>query len=372
MRVRIPTRSAQPGQRRDEVDVVVPGQPERRGRAVSAASRMMPSSSRNHCTALPVARIGPSSAYRGRLAVELVGDRAQQRLLIGGRSLAGVRQQERAGAVGVLGLARARSRPARTVTPAGRRPQPRSARRRRGTPRGSVRAYTCALGRTSGSRLAGTPNRSSNSSSQSAVSRFSSSVRLAFVTSVTCVRPPVSRQINQESIVPNAISPRSARCRRPGNLVEQPADLGGGEVRVDDQSGLAPDQRLVVGQLAATGRGPPVLPDDGVVDRLAGAAVPQHRGLALVGDAQGGQVAGPDAGVARAAAQTGQDRLPDHLRVVLDPSGPGEMLGEFGVAAADAPRLGVEDADRRPGRALVDRQDVLAHRCARKSAGRAC
>src|SRR5207244_11465518 len=36
--------------------------------------------------------------------------------------------------------------------------------------------------------------------------------------------------------------------------------------------------------------GAAILPDDGVVDRLAGRAVPHDRGLALVGDADGGDV----------------------------------------------------------------------------------
>ena len=43
-----------------------------------------------------------------------------------------------------------------------------------------------------------------------------SSVRLALLTSVTCCLPPVSRQMRKVSIVPNRISPRSARARRPG------------------------------------------------------------------------------------------------------------------------------------------------------------
>ena len=43
-----------------------------------------------------------------------------------------------------------------------------------------------------------------------------SSVRLALVTSVACTRPPVSRQIRNESTVPNRTSPRSHRSRSPG------------------------------------------------------------------------------------------------------------------------------------------------------------
>ena len=46
----------------------------------------------------------------------------------------------------------------------------------------------------------------------------------------------------------------------------------------------------VAGQLGDELVGAGVLPDDGVVHRLAGAAVPQHGGLALVGDADRGQV----------------------------------------------------------------------------------
>jgi hypothetical protein len=43
-------------------------------------------------------------------------------------------------------------------------------------------------------------------------------VREALVTSVTCSRPPVSFQIIQESMVPKASSPRSARSRTPSTL----------------------------------------------------------------------------------------------------------------------------------------------------------
>jgi hypothetical protein len=58
----------------------------------------------------------------------------------------------------------------------------------------------------------------SNSSSQSPVWMLNSSVRLAFDGSVACTRPPVNCQINHESTVPNASSPRSARARAPATL----------------------------------------------------------------------------------------------------------------------------------------------------------
>ena len=55
----------------------------------------------------------------------------------------------------------------------------------------------------------------------------------------------------------------------------------------------ARDHRLVprLAQRRAEVGGAAVLPDDGVVDRAAGVAVPDHDGLALVGDADAGDVA---------------------------------------------------------------------------------
>ena len=43
-------------------------------------------------------------------------------------------------------------------------------------------------------------------------------VRDALLTSVTCTLPPVSFQISQLSMVPNASSPAAARARAPGTL----------------------------------------------------------------------------------------------------------------------------------------------------------
>ena len=79
---------------------------------------------------------------------------------------------------------------------------------------------------------------------------------------------------------------------RAGHVVEDPRDLGAGKVGVDDQARAFPDQVLmaVAFQAIADIRGPAVLPDDGVVDRLAGLAIPDHGGLALVRDADAGDV----------------------------------------------------------------------------------
>ena len=51
------------------------------------------------------------------------------------------------------------------------------------------------------------------------------------------------------------------------------------------------------------------------------------------------------------------DARPDLLRVVLDPAGHREVLGDLAVAAAERSQLLVDDEARRAGRALVDRED---------------
>ena len=89
------------------------------------------------------------------------------------------------------------------------------------------------------------------------------------------------------------------RGARAGHGVEDPLQLGAGEVGVDDQAGLAPEAlfQAALAQGCAGGLGAAVLPDDGVVHGLAGAAVPHHRGLALVGDADRGDLACRRAGL---------------------------------------------------------------------------
>jgi hypothetical protein len=63
-----------------------------------------------------------------------------------------------------------------------------------------------------------------------------------------------------------------------------------------------------------------VLPDDRIVDRLAGRAVPQDGGLALIGDADRRHVS---ADTRRSPSRHGRSRPPWSrcLRIVLDPAG---------------------------------------------------
>ncbi len=146
-----------------------------------------------------------------------------------------------------------------------------------------------------------------------------------------------------------------------GDIVEDPAQLGAGEIGVEDQPGLGADLVLIALrlQLGAEFRGPAILPHDRLVDRFPGRAVPHHHRLALVGDADR---------LDRAAILFGhlaQGRLrvaPDILDVMLDPAMLGIMLLEFLAGDLARHALGVEA--HRAGRcgALVDgQQNLLGH-----------
>ena len=79
--------------------------------------------------------------------------------------------------------------------------------------------------RTSGSTLRGTLNSFSNSASQSPVRRLYSIVREALLASVTCTVPPVSFQMSQVSMVPNASRPCRAKARAPFTCLSSHAIL---------------------------------------------------------------------------------------------------------------------------------------------------
>jgi hypothetical protein len=131
---------------------------------------------------------------------------------------------------------------------------------------------------------------------------------------------------SQLSIVPNASSPRWATRARARHVVEQPLELGARESRVDDEPGLARDQLGLAlrTQIVAERRGAPVLPNDRRRHRAARGALPQHRGLALVRDADGRDIARLDDGARQRFVQHAGLRRPDLRGIVLDPPGPSE------------------------------------------------
>ena len=156
-----------------------------------------------------------------------------------------------------------------------------------------------------------------------------------------------------------------------GHVVEDPLDLRAGEIGRQRQPGLRPEAVLPAsfgpaqdrpfGQLAADAVRAGVLPDDGVVVRLAGARVPDHRGLALVGDADRCQVVRRQIGFRQTALDHILRARPDLQRVVLDPAGLRVDLLVFELVDAHHRAGVIEDHEAGAGRALVDGSNVSGH-----------
>ena len=150
------------------------------------------------------------------------------------------------------------------------------------------------------------------------------------------------------------------------DVVQNPAHLGAGEVGRQRQThlglvafGATPERAELLADRVGAG----VLPDDRVVDRLAGRAVPHQRGLALVGDPDRGDVGRGDVGLGQRAGDDLTGVVPDLGRVVLDPAGLREDLLVFHLVGHDDPAVAIEDHTPGGGRSLVDCSDeLLAHR----------
>src|SRR5215470_5060016 len=115
------------------------------------------------------------------------------------------------------------------------------------------------------------------------------------------------------------------------DVLEEPAELRAGEVRVEDESRLATDDVFHAArpELVAEGRRAPVLPHDRPVDRATGPPVPEDGRLALVRDAERGDVAPTDTRAPTRLTQHAERDPPDLLRVMLDPARPRVVLREL-------------------------------------------
>ena len=148
------------------------------------------------------------------------------------------------------------------------------------------------------------------------------------------------------------------------DVFEDPDDLGAGEV------GRQRKADLLLEPLDATVGGEPVddrlragvLPDDGVVDGLTGVLVQDDRSLTLVGDPDGRNVVAGQVGLGQCLPDDLANVVPDLLRVVFDPAGLREDLLMFKLAGRDDRPGLVEDDGPTACRALIDRDDVIAHR----------
>jgi hypothetical protein len=90
--------------------------------------------------------------------------------------------------------------------------------------------------------------------------------------------------------------------------------------------------------------GAAVLPDDGVANGFSrGLAIPHHGGLALVGDADGGDVGGLELGFLQGVGGDAGLRGPDFLASCSTQPGLREDLAEFLLGVGDDAAVVVED-----------------------------
>ena len=102
-------------------------------------------------------------------------------------------------------------------------------------------------------------------------------------------------------------------------------------------------------------RAAPVLPDDRIVDHGAGLAIPQHRRLALIGDADRRHChLGP---LGDDLAAQAYDIGPDLLRIVLHPSVLRKNLAMRRLGRRQRATARVEQHRAGAGSALIDRQN---------------
>src|SRR5207248_1654185 len=111
---------------------------------------------------------------------------------------------------------------------------------------------------------------------------------------------------------------------RTGDMIEEPPDLRRGEIRIDGEAGALPDRRLdpAGSELGARAFGATTLPADRGRERLAGPAVPDEHGLALVGEADARDIAGLSLRLFQSVRDHPLGRGDDRFGVELDPAGP--------------------------------------------------
>ena len=105
-------------------------------------------------------------------------------------------------------------------------------------------------------------------------------------------------------------------------MLQHPLELRAAEIRVDNQTRLFADhlRPTVALQLLAKLRRAAALPDDRRADRLARLAIPEHCRLALIRDADGGDIRRVHAAFANDLLQNRKLGRPDLVGVMFNPA----------------------------------------------------
>ena len=149
-------------------------------------------------------------------------------------------------------------------------------------------------------------------------------------------------------------------------IVQDPAELGAGEIRVKYKTGFVVcavgDIRIFRHQLVLHVRGSAALPDDGMVDRLAGLTIPHDNSFSLVCDADRRDVLIGGTDLLHSRTCDRKLRLPDFICVVFDPAGSREILCEFLLRHAADLSLLVEEYAAVAGRTSVECHYIFRHK----------
>ena len=148
-----------------------------------------------------------------------------------------------------------------------------------------------------------------------------------------------------------------------GHVVQDPLDLGAGEIGVQQQAGIFPHvflKAFVLAQLVADLRGTAALPDDGIVHGLARILFPDHRGLALVGDADGRHFVRRDAHAGQGFGQRGALGGPNLAGIMLHPARTGVDLGELALHHSHDVDVLIQHDGAGTGGTLVQGNDIFA------------
>ena len=146
-------------------------------------------------------------------------------------------------------------------------------------------------------------------------------------------------------------------CENPGHLARRIVGREHQARRVAHQLGHAFARGQFVAQLAGTG----ALPHHGVAQRLARRAVPGNGGLALVGNADAGDVGRVDPGLLHHGTRHGQHVGRNLGRIMAHPAGLVDDLAMRAVGTMNQMAALVHQQRLGALRGLIDSDDVAAH-----------
>ena len=144
-------------------------------------------------------------------------------------------------------------------------------------------------------------------------------------------------------------------------MVKNPLDLGGREIRINHQASLLVDHLLITifnqlfGDVARLLR----LPDNCVINRLTGMAIPNNRRFPLVSNPNRRNLIGLDLGLNHYVWNHWLNAIPNLQGIMFNPPWLREVLRKF--LLADRNLISVMVKDNRPWarRSLVNRHDIL-------------